>query len=55
MRNSRGEKGEGGQDQKGKKKSSGEGVKRQTCKRNKAIETFGTMACSSLTELWDFC
>lgn len=52
MRNSVGEKGEGGQDQKGRKKSSGERVKRQTCKRKKkSIETFGTIAHSSLIEL----
>lgn len=55
MSNSLGEKGEGGQEQKGRKKSSGERVKRQTCKRKKAIETFGTIACSSLIELGAFC
>lgn len=48
MRKSLAEKWEGGQDQKGSKKSSGERLKKQTCKRKEAAETFGKMVCSSL-------
>lgn len=48
MRKSLAEKGEGGQDQNGSKKSSGERLQKQTRKRKQAVETFGRMACSSL-------